>query len=53
MNFFFNSDGYAILFFLLAGFIPIYFIATPFFLPAINGKTLEKIEKSFEGQRKI
>ncbi|HWE85172.1 MAG TPA: MFS transporter [Terracidiphilus sp.] len=41
--------GYATMFFLFAGFTVIYFITVALFLPETKGKTLEEIEKHFEG----
>ncbi len=42
-----GSAGYAMVFFTLAGFTVIYFIAAAFFLPETKGRTLEEIEKYF------
>jgi len=41
--------GYSTMFFLFAGFTVIYFITVALFLPETKGKTLEEIEKHFEG----
>ena len=41
--------GYASMFFLFAGFTVVYFISVALFLPETKGKTLEEIEKHFEG----
>jgi MFS transporter, SP family, solute carrier family 2 (myo-inositol transporter), member 13 len=43
--------GYSTMFFLFAGFTVIYFVTAAFFLPETKGKTLEEIEKHFEGNR--
>jgi len=43
------KHGYSFMFFLFAGFTVIYFITAVFFLPETKGKTLEEIEKHFEG----
>jgi MFS family permease len=43
--------GYSTLFFAFAGFTVIYFITAAFFLPETKGKTLEEIEKHFEGKK--
>jgi SP family myo-inositol transporter-like MFS transporter 13 len=45
--------GYAVMFYVFAGFTVIYFITAFFFLPETKGKTLEEIEKYFEGREKI
>ena len=44
-----GTHGYSSMFFLFAGFTVIYFITVVFFLPETKGKTLEEIEKYFEG----
>jgi MFS family permease len=41
--------GYSTMFYLFAGFTVVYFITAAFFLPETKGKTLEEIEKFFEG----
>ncbi|HUY94544.1 MAG TPA: MFS transporter [Terracidiphilus sp.] len=41
--------GYSTMFFLFAGFTVIYFLTVALFLPETKGKTLEEIEKHFEG----
>jgi sugar phosphate permease len=41
--------GYSTMFFVFAGCTVIYFITVAFFLPETKGKTLEEIEKYFEG----
>jgi MFS transporter, SP family, solute carrier family 2 (myo-inositol transporter), member 13 len=41
--------GYSAMFFLFAGFTVVYFITAAFFLPETKGKTLEEIEKHFDG----
>jgi len=41
--------GYSTLFFGFAGCTVVYFITATFFLPETRGKTLEEIEKHFEG----
>jgi SP family myo-inositol transporter-like MFS transporter 13 len=41
--------GYATMFLLFAGFTVIYLLTAIFFLPETKGKTLEEIEKHFEG----
>ncbi len=42
-----GHSGYAMVFFVLAGFTVIYFITAAFFLPETKGRTLEEIEKYF------
>jgi phage shock protein PspC (stress-responsive transcriptional regulator) len=42
-----GSWGYPPVFFCLAGFTVVYFIAAAFFLPETKGRTLEEIEKYF------
>ena len=44
--------GYSTMFFAFAGFTVIYFVTAAFFLPETKGKTLEEIEKYFEGGEK-
>ncbi|HEX4283439.1 MAG TPA: MFS transporter, partial [Terracidiphilus sp.] len=44
-----SKYGYSSMFFLFAGFTVIYLITTTFFLPETKGKTLEEIERYFEG----
>ncbi|HTH52899.1 MAG TPA: MFS transporter [Edaphobacter sp.] len=46
-----SKYGYSSMFFLFAGFTVIYFIVVTFFLPETKGKTLEEIERHFEGSR--
>jgi MFS family permease len=41
--------GYSTMFFLFAGFTVVYFVTAAFFLPETKGKTLEEIERHFEG----
>jgi MFS transporter, SP family, solute carrier family 2 (myo-inositol transporter), member 13 len=41
--------GYSTMFYLFAGFTVVYFLTAAFFLPETKGKTLEEIEKYFEG----
>jgi MFS family permease len=41
--------GYSTMFFLFAGCTVIYFVAATFLLPETKGKTLEEIERYFEG----
>jgi MFS family permease len=41
--------GYSTMFFLFAGFTVIYLLTVAIFLPETKGKTLEEIEKHFEG----
>ena len=42
-----ESCGYPAVFFCLAGFTVVYFVAAAFFLPETKGRTLEEIEKYF------
>jgi len=44
-----GKHGYSSMFFLFAGFTVIYLLTVVFFLPETKGKTLEEIEKHFEG----
>ena len=44
-----SKYGYSAMFFLFASFTVVYFITVTFFLPETKGKTLEEIEKHFEG----
>ncbi len=44
-----GRHGYATMFFVFAGCTVVYFIAAKFFLPETKGKTLEEIERHFEG----
>jgi SP family myo-inositol transporter-like MFS transporter 13 len=44
-----SKYGYSTMFFLFAGFTVIYLITAVFFLPETKGKTLEEIERHFEG----
>ncbi len=46
-----SKYGYSSMFFLFAGFTVLYFIVVTFFLPETKGKTLEEIERYFEGER--
>jgi MFS family permease len=41
--------GYSRMFFLFAGFTVVYLVSVALFLPETKGKTLEEIEKHFEG----
>jgi MFS transporter, SP family, solute carrier family 2 (myo-inositol transporter), member 13 len=41
--------GYSTMFFLFAGFTVVYLLTVSLFLPETKGKTLEEIEKHFEG----
>ncbi len=45
-----GAYGYSFIFFLFAGFTVIYFLTAVFLLPETKGKTLEEIEKGFEGR---
>ncbi len=45
-----GKHGYTVMFFIFAGCTAIYFITATFFLPETKGKTLEEIEKHFEGR---
>ncbi len=42
-----GAMGYAMVFFILAGFTVIYFITAAFFMPETKGRTLEEIEQYF------
>jgi MFS family permease len=44
-----SKYGYSAMFILFAGFTVIYLITVTFFLPETKGKTLEEIERYFEG----
>jgi MFS family permease len=44
-----SKYGYSSMFFLFAGFTIIYLVTVTFFLPETKGKTLEEIERYFEG----
>ena len=44
-----GKHGYSTMFFLFAGFTVIYLLTVTLFLPETKGKTLEEIEKHFEG----
>jgi SP family myo-inositol transporter-like MFS transporter 13 len=48
-----SKHGYSTMFFLFAGFTVIYLITVTFFLPETKGKTLEEIEKYFEGSAAV
>lgn len=48
-----SKHGYSFMFFLFAGFTVIYFIVVTFFLPETKGKTLEEIERHFEGTQAL
>jgi MFS family permease len=45
-----GKHGYASMFFIFAGCTVVYFVTAAFFLPETKGKTLEEIEKHFEGK---
>ena len=45
-----DAWGFPAVFYCLAGFTVVYFIAATFFLPETKGKTLEEIEKYFSGK---
>lgn len=42
--------GYSTVFLVFAGFTVLYFVTATFLLPETKGKTLEEIEKHFEGR---
>ncbi|HXT11809.1 MAG TPA: MFS transporter [Candidatus Angelobacter sp.] len=44
-----GAHGYSTMFFIFAGCTVIYFLTTTFVLPETKGKTLEEIERHFEG----
>ncbi len=48
-----KACGYAVVFYSLAGFAFLYFLAAAFILPETKGKTLEEIEAYFAGKRKV
>ena len=47
-----GAHGYSFIFFLFAGFTVVYFLTAAFVLPETKGKTLEEIERGFEGPRR-
>jgi hypothetical protein len=44
-----SKHGYSTMFFLFASFTIVYLVTVTFFLPETKGKTLEEIERYFEG----
>ena len=44
-----SKYGYSTMFFLFGGFTVLYLLTVTFFLPETKGRTLEEIEKYFEG----
>lgn len=47
---FVSKHGYSSMFFMFAGFTVVYLLVAVFFLPETKGKTLEEIERYFEGK---
>jgi len=46
-----KACGYAVVFYCLAGFAFLYFLTAAFLLPETKGRTLEEIEKMWEGKK--